>query len=180
LRILNLLKWAFFPTLLYKYRLRELESRGLQLGKRVYVHPSVIFDNDFPWLISLGDDCTLSVNVTILAHDASLLMTLGRVKVGRVTVGARAFVGAGSLILPGVTIGKSAIVGAGSVVTHNVPDNSVVAGNPARMIESTPEFVEKHKKKMAVLPKRFTNKSLEERENQEIIQKALDKGPYYL
>src|SRR5262249_42097611 len=45
-----------------------------------------------------------------------------------------ASIGTSATILCGVTIGENAIVGAGSVVTHDVPDNTVVAGNPARMI----------------------------------------------
>lgn len=43
----------------------------------------------------------------------------------------RASIGTGSTVMCGVTIGENAIVGAGSVVTHDVPDNSIVAGNPA-------------------------------------------------
>lgn len=46
----------------------------------------------------------------------------------------RAWIGANAIILPGVTVGKGAIVGAGSVVTKDVPDNIIVAGNPARKI----------------------------------------------
>ena len=46
-----------------------------------------------------------------------------------------ASIGANSVILPGITIGENAMVGAGSVVTKDVPDNSVVAGNPARIIK---------------------------------------------
>ena len=48
----------------------------------------------------------------------------------------RAKVGANSTILPGVVIGENALVGAGSVVVQDVPDNGVVAGNPARIIKS--------------------------------------------
>lgn len=45
------------------------------------------------------------------------------------------WIGAGSVILPGVTVGENSIVGAGSVVTKDVPDNTVVAGNPAKFIK---------------------------------------------
>lgn len=48
-----------------------------------------------------------------------------------------AWIGAGALILPGVTVGRKSIVGAGSVVTKDVPDYSIVAGNPARIIGRT-------------------------------------------
>jgi maltose O-acetyltransferase len=180
LKITGLLEWAFFPMLFQKRRLTELQRKGLTLGKRVYVHPSVVFDNDFPWLISLEDDCTLSVNVIVLAHDASPQIHLGYVRIGKVTVGAGAFVGAGSVILPGVTIGKRAIVGAGSVVTRSVPENCVYAGNPARLIEPTPKFVEKHREKLTLIPTLMGNKSLNTLENQEIIKKALEKGSYYV
>ena len=54
----------------------------------------------------------------------------------KITIGAKAFVGARAFILPGVTIGARAIVGACSVVTRDVPADSVVAGNPARPISA--------------------------------------------
>lgn len=44
-----------------------------------------------------------------------------------------AIIGAGVVLLPGVTIGQNALVGAGAVVTRDVPDGTVVVGNPARM-----------------------------------------------
>jgi acetyltransferase-like isoleucine patch superfamily enzyme len=52
-----------------------------------------------------------------------------------VSVGARCFIGAASVILPGVTIGDECIVGAGSVVSEDVPSRCVVAGNPARILK---------------------------------------------
>ena len=42
----------------------------------------------------------------------------------------------GALVLPGVTIGDRSIVGAGSVVVHNVPPDSLVVGNPARIVRT--------------------------------------------
>jgi acetyltransferase-like isoleucine patch superfamily enzyme len=51
----------------------------------------------------------------------------------------RASIGSGATILPGLTIGEGAIVGAGSVVTHDVPPNTIVAGNPARFLRMVSE-----------------------------------------
>jgi putative colanic acid biosynthesis acetyltransferase WcaF len=56
--------------------------------------------------------------------------------VGKITIGEDAFVGARALVLPGITIGARAIVGAGSVVTRDVPDDSIAAGNPCRVLRS--------------------------------------------
>jgi len=52
------------------------------------------------------------------------------------TIGARARIGAGAIILPGVQIGAEALIGAGAVVTHDVPAGAVVVGNPARLMKS--------------------------------------------
>jgi UDP-2-acetamido-3-amino-2,3-dideoxy-glucuronate N-acetyltransferase len=49
-----------------------------------------------------------------------------------------ASIGSGATILSNVEIGENAIVGAGSVVTHDVPDNAIVAGNPARLLRLIP------------------------------------------
>ena len=53
-----------------------------------------------------------------------------------------ASVGSGATILPNITIGENAIVGAGSVVTRDVPANSIVAGNPARVLRYLEVIVE--------------------------------------
>ena len=53
----------------------------------------------------------------------------------KVTIRNNACVGIGAIILPGVTSGRNAVVAAGAVVTKDVPDNAVVAGNPAKLIK---------------------------------------------
>jgi maltose O-acetyltransferase len=87
--------------------------------------------------------------VTILAHDASTKKHLGYTKVGRVAIGRDVFLGAGAIILPGVSIGDGAIVGAGSVVTKDIPAGAVAVGNPATIVASVSELIEKHKSRLA-------------------------------
>jgi acetyltransferase-like isoleucine patch superfamily enzyme len=63
-------------------------------------------------------------------------------KVERTLVKKGASIGSGSTILSNVSIGENAIVGAGSVVTKDVPANSIVAGNPARILRQIEEILE--------------------------------------
>ena len=55
-----------------------------------------------------------------------------------VTIGSDCWIGGNSVILPGVTIGNGCTIGAGSVVTKNIPENSIAAGNPAKVIKTLP------------------------------------------
>ena len=57
-------------------------------------------------------------------------------KVLPVSIGDNSFIGFGAHINPGVSIGKNCIIGARAVVTRDIPDNSIVAGNPARIIKN--------------------------------------------
>ncbi len=79
-----------------------------------------------------------------MAHDASTMKELQYIKIGSITIEDNVFIGARALIMPGVTIGKNSIVAAGSIVTKTVPENSIVAGNPAKVITSKDEYLEKN------------------------------------
>ncbi len=52
-----------------------------------------------------------------------------------VVIGDNAWIGGNSVIVPGVTIGNNVVVAAGSIVVNDIPDNVVVAGNPAKIIK---------------------------------------------
>lgn len=52
-----------------------------------------------------------------------------------VTIGDNCWIGGGATILPGVSIGSGCTIGAGSVVVHDIPDNSVAVGNPAKVVK---------------------------------------------
>ena len=55
------------------------------------------------------------------------------------------FIGSNSIILPNIRIGSNVIIAAGSIITKDIPDNSVVAGVPARVIETFDNYLEKRK-----------------------------------
>jgi len=125
---------------------------GLTVGKNFHMMEEVTIDVSHCWHITIGDDVTLAPRVQIFAHDASTKKLLGYTRIGKVGIGNRVFVGAGSIILPGVTIGNDVVVGAGSIVTHDVPGGTVVGGNPAKIIWSTNEFLNNRKLEMELGP----------------------------
>lgn len=85
--------------------------------------------------ITIEDEVLIAANVQLISNNHDLqnrnIITCKPVKICR-----KAWIGAGTTILPGVTVGENAVVGAGSVVTHDVPPNTIVAGNPARFIKN--------------------------------------------
>ena len=140
------------------YRLRgeftteKLISMGMIVGRNFHRLRETILDPSHCWLIEIGDDVTLAPRVHILCHDASTKAFLGYTKIGRVTIGSRVFIGANSTVLPNVSIGNDVIIGANSVVTHDVPDGSVFAGNPARRICGIEEYLDKERERMQTAP----------------------------
>ncbi|OOM16544.1 acyltransferase [Clostridium saccharobutylicum] len=133
-----------------KYDAKKLIEKGMVCGKNFNLLNSYI-DPGHCWLIKIGDNVTIT-NSVVLAHDASTKMYLNKSKIAKVIIGNNVFIGWGSIILPGSIIGDNVIVGAGSVVTKNIPPNSVVAGNPAKIIGKTNEYIEKNKKMMNKVP----------------------------
>lgn len=171
-------------TIIKKFQLKLLVKAGLTLGRNVYVDEHVSFDAPFCWLISVGDECTLSKHVVILAHDASTKKYLDFTKIGRVQIGKKTFIGANSVILPGVTIGNNVIIGAGSVVTITIPDNSVAVGNPARVIKSTTDYIKQQAENLA---KRLTYRKKDwtignsiKNKNKSIVNRDLSDGIGYI
>lgn len=120
-------------------------AHGFTSGKNFQYNSGYPIDANWPWLISVGDDVTLASNVRILAHDASTAKVGAKTKVGIVRIGNNVFIGADSIVLCNTRIGDNVIIGAGSVVTHDIPANSVYAGNPARYICSFEEYQERHR-----------------------------------
>lgn len=83
--------------------------------------------------IFIEDEAMIAANVQLISNNHDLherqIITCLPIRVRK-----KAWIGAGATILPGVTVGENSVVGAASVVTRDVPDNAVVAGNPAKLI----------------------------------------------
>lgn len=155
------------------YTVEKLIDMGLTVGKNFNPQQGYDLDPSHCWLITIGDDVTFGPQVRVLAHDASMHQALGYTRIGRVNIGNRVFIGAGSMVLPNVTIGDDVIVGAGSVVTHDIPSGKVYAGNPARELCSTEQFVNKHRQAMQTRPVYDASYTL--RENVSAQKKAQQK-----
>lgn len=114
-------------------------------------------------LISIGDNVRIASGVHFITHDITHLM-INRMntpqnkiddkkyseKVGCIEIGDNVFIGSGTYIMYNVRIGSNVIVGTGSLVNKDVPDNCVVAGVPARIIETFDEYIEKRDKDEAI------------------------------
>lgn len=120
--------------------LRTLKSGAkLEIGCDVGISGAVICAAS---RVSIGDRCLLGSSVTIVDTDFHPLLPNNRryernwskIATAPVIVGNDVFIGAGAMILKGVTIGNGSVVGAGAVVTRHVPENSIVVGNPAKLI----------------------------------------------
>jgi maltose O-acetyltransferase len=111
---------------------QRLRDAGVHLGGKVIIEAGVWVDLEWGWLIELGDLVVLSPRVMIFAHDAATRRALGYTRVAPVSIGARTYLGAGTIVLPGVTVGEDTIVGAGSIVSRDLPPASLAVGAPAR------------------------------------------------
>jgi maltose O-acetyltransferase len=127
-----------------KNPIARLRAMGVKVGKNCSIYSPNI-DPDLPALIEIGDECILSGDVTILAHDVAPAIWLKRSKLARTRILDRCFIGHRSIVLAGVTIGPDSIVGAGSVVTKDVPPRSVAAGNPAKVVSTLDDYLERQK-----------------------------------
>lgn len=112
----------------------------------------------YPSLIKIGDNVQIASNVHFVTHDVIHVM-LNRLpnienasagggihlqeKLGCIEIGNNVFIGSGSRILYDTRIGSNCIIGANTLINKDIPDNSIVAGTPAKLIGDFDEYVKK-------------------------------------
>lgn len=131
-----------------------LRQKNIRIGKGCYFFSPnhVTVDIERPHMLIIGDYCKITSGVKILTHDysKSVLCNLPYGDVGEnglTIIGNNCFIGLNSIILMGTQIGNNCIVGAGSICSGKYPDNSVIAGNPAKVICTLEEYYNKKKQR---------------------------------
>lgn len=156
--------------LLNKYRKlfwtseRYARFLGVQIGVGCDIQ-DVSFGSE-PYLIKIGNHVQITKGVKIFTHGAGWVLRDKFPKIdffGKVSIGNNVYIGNNSLILPGVTIGDNVIIAAGAVVTKSISSNSIVGGNPARVLGNVDDFEAK------ILPYNVETKGLSSSEKREFL-----------
>lgn len=107
----------------------------VQVGRKCWIGPYAIIDGSGG--LTIGDNCTISAGSHIYTHD-NINQTLsgGKLPIEKkpVSIGSNTYIAPNVIITKGVNIGNCCLVGANSLVKNNFPDNSIIAGNPAKKI----------------------------------------------
>ncbi len=122
-------------------RKRLLRKRGVDIGEHSFIDYGVYIEITAPKSIVIEDYACLGFGAVVYAHDAGANAVADfPMRIRRTSIGYNSVVGTRSVILPGVTVGRHCGVLAGSVVTKDVPDGTVVGGNPAVHIAAIDEI----------------------------------------
>lgn len=163
--------WMYFNSKIYMgFYCWYLTHIGMELKKKPrWISNDVHFDGKDYSIIHLGENCTISTGVHFLTHDYSMHTVFAEGNSGMnienpeffkqwdkkdqllilngIHIGDNVFVGAKALLLPGTYIGDNSIVGAGAVVKGTYPAESIIVGNPAKVIGKTSDWLNKKAKK---------------------------------
>lgn len=124
---------------------------GVHMGDDVHIYGNAykMFGTE-PWAITIGSHVHITDGVRFVNHDGGTLIFRHLVPdleiTKKISVGDYVYIGIQSIIMPGVNIGNNCVIGAGAVVTHDIPDNSVAVGVPARVVKTADEYFEKVQK----------------------------------
>ncbi len=116
----------------------------IRIGNNVFIGNGCTFSA--AQRISVGNNCLIAPGVRIHDNDGHPLDAVRRAagermgpeNIGEVIIGDGVWIAAQAVVLKGVTIGARSVVGAGAVVTENVPEDCIVAGNPAHVVRRLP------------------------------------------
>jgi len=119
-------------------KIKYLRKQGMKIGEKCFF-ATMSFSTE-PYLIEIGDHVGIAGGTMFITHDGAIWCFRNELVnadvFGKIKIGNNVFIGSNCTILPNTTIGDNCIVGAGSIVRGTFPDNSVIVGNPAKVIFS--------------------------------------------
>lgn len=138
---------------LFKIRLALADSNGkaelfrkelgIKIGKNVRFTGTPVWASE-PYLIEIGNNVTITQNVTFHTHDGGVALFRKKFPginvFGKIKIGNNVFIGSDAIIMPGVTIGDNVVIGAGSIVSKDIPSNTIAAGVPAKPLKTLEEY----------------------------------------
>ena len=136
----------------YEAKRKYLIKQGARIGQGTRLNCTTNAFGSEPYLIEVGENCLFAAETCFITHDGgiSVLNNLHKFlkagkpvrmdKIAPIRIGNNVYTGMGAMIMPGVRIGNNVIIGAHSVVTHDIADNSVAVGIPARVISSIEDY----------------------------------------
>lgn len=143
-------RMIFDRILKYSNPVKYWKKKGATIGHGCEIFSSAVLGGE-PYLVTIGNNVRITTNVTFVTHDGgvwvlrNLIPDLSDVdRFGTISIGNNVHIGNNAIIMPNVKIGNNCIIGVGSIVTKDIPDNSVVVGIPARVIETIEEYYEKN------------------------------------
>jgi acetyltransferase-like isoleucine patch superfamily enzyme len=132
---------------LHRDPVRYFRSQGVKIGEGVEIFGANLFTfGSEPYLVSIGDQVTISHNVDFITHDGGLRIARAKYPdayfYGRIQVADHCFIGAHCVLLPGARVGTGSVIGSGSIVTGEIPPGVVAIGAPAKPVKSVEEYIQ--------------------------------------
>jgi acetyltransferase-like isoleucine patch superfamily enzyme len=117
-------------------KIKYLRKQGMKIGEDCLFN-TISFSTE-PYLIEIGNHVAIAGGTEIVTHDGAIWCFRDEIPnadvFGKIKLGNNVFIGDNCTILPNTIIGDNCIVGAGSVVRGKFPENSVIVGNPAKVV----------------------------------------------
>lgn len=137
-QVVESVRWKLMAFASHEARIRSLRRRGVRIGDGC-----LVFTTGFPtepYLVEIGEHCAISRGTEFITHDATGWLFDDQPDMdvfGPIRVGRYVYFGTNCTVLPGSVIGDFCVIGSGAVVRGTIPDNSVVMGNPAKVVMKT-------------------------------------------
>lgn len=117
-------------------KIRYFRGQGMKIGQNCFIN-TVSFSTE-PYLIEIGNHVAIAGGVEFVTHDGAIWCFREEIEnadvFGKIKIGNNVFIGNNCTILPNTFVGDNCIIGAGSIVRGQFPDNSVIIGNPAKVV----------------------------------------------